>query len=33
MNEEYERETGRRVNKYAGHSVGKESSVNYVVQK
>ena len=32
MNEEYEKETGR-TNKYAGHSVGKESSVNYVVPK
>ena len=33
MNEDYEKETGRRSNKYAGHSVGKESSVNYVVPK
>ena len=33
MNEEYEKETGRRSNKFAGHSVGKESSVNYVVPK
>lgn len=32
MNEEYEKETGRKANKYANFSVGKESSVNYTVQ-
>lgn len=32
LNEEYERETGRRANKYASFTAGKESSVNYVVQ-
>ena len=32
MNEEYERETGRKSNKYANFSVGKQSSVNFVAQ-
>lgn len=30
LNDEYERETGRKSNKRAGHSVGNENSVNYV---
>ena len=33
MNEEYERETGRKANKYNNTSVGKENSVNYIVPK
>ena len=32
INEEYERETGRKSQKHANFSVGKESSVNYLVQ-
>lgn len=33
MNEEYEKETGRKANKYNNTSVGKENSVNYLVPK
>jgi len=33
MNEEYEKETGRKANKYNNTSVGKENSVNYIVPK
>ena len=32
LNDEFERETGRKTNKRSGVSVGAESSVNYVVQ-